>query len=85
MTDDGPLDGPLELRQLDQVLVQVVRENPDKVVSWVRGEAGAWGFLAGQGVTAARRELGRSLTDLERRMVWHRLWGLLERIKVGEI
>jgi hypothetical protein len=78
MTDGGPL----KLEQLDQVLGQVVRENPEKVVSWVRGEAGAWGFLAGQGVTAARRELGRSLTDPERRMVWSRLWWWLEQLKL---
>jgi hypothetical protein len=77
--------GPLELEQLDQVLVQTLRDNLEKVGSWLRGEAGAWGFLAGQGVTAARRELGRSLTDGERRLVWRRLWWILEQIKAHSV
>ena len=75
----------LGLEQLDPLLVQVVRDNQDKVVSWIRGEAGAWGFLAGQGVTAARRELGRSLGDQERRLVWRRLWWFLEQIKARSV
>ena len=32
-------------------------------------------------VTAVRHQLGRSLTDAERRLVWDRLWWLLENIK----
>ena len=69
--------------QLDPVLAQVVRSHQEKVVSWIQGEPGAWGFLAGQGVTAARLHLGRSLTDPERRLVWHRLWWFLEQIKAN--
>lgn len=71
----------LEYEQLDPVLGQLVREHQDKVVSWIKGEPGAWGHLAGQGVTAVRWHLGRSLTDPERRLVWHRLWWFLEQVK----
>jgi hypothetical protein len=47
----------------------------------MRDEPGCWGFLAGQAVTACRAQTGRSLTDEERRLVWDRLWWLLETIK----
>jgi hypothetical protein len=71
----------LEYEQLDPVLGQLVSEHQDKVVAWIKGEPGAWGYLAGHGVTTARRHLGRSLTDPERRLVWRRLWWFLEQIK----
>ena len=44
------------------------------VGKWMAGEAGSWGFLAGQAVLALRRKMGRNLTEHERREVWHRLW-----------
>ena len=72
----------LDLELLDPVLRQVLSDHPDKALAWVRTEPGAWGFLAGQGVTATRRELGRQLTDAERRMVWSRLWWWLEQLKL---
>lgn len=67
------------MAQLDAVLERVMLEHPDRVAAWGRSEPGAWGFLAGQGVLAARRLLGRPLSATERRVVWHRLWLLLER------
>ena len=48
----------------------------------MRAEPGAWGYLAGQAVTATRRHMGRQLTDSERRMVWSRLWWWLEQLKL---
>jgi hypothetical protein len=75
----------LELEQLDPVLARVVNENRGKVISWVANEPGAWGYLAGQGVTATRHELGRPLTDQERRLVWRRLWWILEQVKAGTV
>ncbi len=72
----------LDLETLDPVLRQVLSEHGDKVWSWIRNEKGAWGFLAGQGVAATRRHLGRQLTDSERRMVWSRLWWWLEQLKL---
>ena len=65
--------------ELDAVLERVMQDHPDRVGAWGRSEPGAWGFLAGQGVLAARRLLGRPLSAMERRVVWHRLWLLLER------
>ena len=49
---------PLTLETLDPVLRQVLSEHQDKTLAWVRREPGAWGYLAGQGVTAARRHFG---------------------------
>ena len=72
----------LDLDILDPVLKQVLSDNGDRVWAWMRNERGAWGFLAGQGVTATRRHLGRQLTDPERRMVWSRLWWWLEQLKL---
>ena len=66
---------------IDPILADVVKGNQDKVVGWMKGEPGAWGFLAGQAVTEVRRQAGRSLDDLERRLVWSRMWWWLELIK----
>jgi hypothetical protein len=72
----------LTLEALDPVLRQVLSDNSEKALAWIRTEQGAWGFLAGQGVVATRRLLGRHLTDAERRMVWSRLWWWLEQLKL---
>ncbi len=72
----------LDLETLDPVLRQVLGDHGDRVWAWIRNEKGAWGFLAGQGVSATRRLLGRQLTDSERRMVWSRLWWWLEQLKL---
>ena len=53
---------------------------PRSGTGWRTGRA-PWGFLAGKAVIAYRRGLGRSLTDLERRRVWHMLWGTLSDLK----
>ena len=73
---------PLTLDALDPVLRQVLSDNRDKALAWIRREPGAWGFLAGQGVVATRRHLGRQLSGPERRMVWSRLWWWLEQLKL---
>jgi hypothetical protein len=81
--DDAPPagDAQLEVESLDPVLVGIVREHQDRVVGWMRDQPGCWGFLAGQAVAACRAHTGRSLTGEERRLVWDRLWRLLESIK----
>ncbi|MCI0858076.1 MAG: hypothetical protein J4N81_05010 [Chloroflexi bacterium] len=71
----------LHLNTIDPLLADVIRENQEKVVGWMRGEPGCWGFLAGNAVTSCRHEMGRTLEDQERRLVWRRLWWLLEQIK----
>lgn len=73
--------GPLTVSDLDPLLGQVVRDHQNKVVGWMKNEPGCWGFLAGQAVTAVRRQQGRSLSDAERRLVWDRLWRMLAYIK----
>ncbi len=66
---------------IDPILAEVVKGNQDKVAGWMKGEPGAWGFLAGQAVTAVRSHAGRKLEDGERRLVWSRLWWWLEQVK----
>ena len=72
---------PLTLEILDPVLRQVLSDNGEKTLAWMGRERGAWGFLAGQGVSATRKHLGRQLSDSERRMVWSRLWWWLEQLQ----
>ena len=66
---------------IDPILAEVVKGNQNKVVGWMKGEPGAWGFLAGQAVAAVRSSAGRRLEDPERRLVWSRLWWWLEQVK----
>ena len=66
---------------IDPILAEVVKGNQDKVVGWMKGEPGAWGFLAGQAVATVRSRAGRKLKDGERRLVWSRLWWWLEQVK----
>ena len=74
-------DPSVNLDDLDRVLVKVITDNKDKVISWFKDEAGSWGFLAGKAVTAYRTELKRVLTEKERQILWARLWSLLETLK----
>ncbi len=71
----------LQVDHLDPVLALVIRDHRGKVVGWINDEPGCWGFLAGQAVAGARKQVGRSLSEQERQMVWSRLWWLLETIK----
>lgn len=66
---------------LDPLLSRVIQDNRERVVGWLLEQPGCWGFLAGKAVAACRQQAGRSLTDAERRWVWHRLWWWLEQIK----
>ena len=71
----------LNTDDIDRILVDVVNDNQDKVVAWIKGESGSWGFLAGQAVVTVRGHAGRDLADIERRLVWSRMWSLLEGVK----
>ena len=71
----------LDLETLDSVLTGVIGDHREKVVGWMQGQPGCWGFLAGKAINASKRETGRPLADGERRLVWRRLWWLLERLK----
>jgi len=74
-------DGSLNVEVVDPLLAQVVRNHQEKVIGWMRDEPGCWGYLAGQAVLACRTQVDRPLGDAERRLVWDRLWWLLENIK----
>ncbi|PKB59614.1 MAG: hypothetical protein BZY83_00965 [SAR202 cluster bacterium Casp-Chloro-G2] len=66
---------------VDPILANVITVNQDKVVGWIYGEPGAWGFLSGQAVANVRDRADRRLTDQERRLVWSRMWWWLEQVK----
>ena len=85
MPDGDPLPNgdALQVDKMDPVLAGVIRDHRDKVVGWMRDEPGCWGFLAGQAVAGCRKQVGRSLSDQERQLVWSRLWWILENIKRG--
>ena len=78
-----PEGDALQVDDLDPVLSGVILDHRDKVMGWMRDEPGCWGFLAGQAVAGCRKQVGRSLSDQERQMVWSRLWRVLENIKRG--
>ncbi len=71
----------LPQESLDTLLLTVIRDNREKVEAWLRDEPGSWGFLSGAAVRACRQRKGEPLTDPERRLVWHRLWQILTRLK----
>jgi hypothetical protein len=73
----------LDHEALDPILAGVIKDNQGKVVGWMKGEPGCWGFLAGKAVAGCRQRVGRPLADEERRLVWHRLWWWLEQIRGG--
>ena len=66
---------------IDPLLAKVVTKNQGKVAGWLKGEPGAWGFLAGQAVNTVRSVAGRKLESGERRIVWSRMWWWLEEVK----
>ncbi len=78
-----PEGDALQVDHLDPVLAGVIRDHREKVVGWISDEPGCWGFLAGQAVASCRKQVGRSLSEQERQMVWSRLWWILENIKRG--
>lgn len=71
----------LDLETLDLLLADVIRDHQEKVAGWMQGQPGCWGFLAGKAVVACRQRAGRPLADGERRLVWRRLWRMLEQLK----
>lgn len=75
--------GEAEHSQLDEILMRTLADNQGHVAGLFRNEPGSWGYLAGQGVLAYKQHLGRSLTDIERRLVWDRLWWWLGQVRTG--
>ncbi len=68
---------------LRRAVEETIAAHPEVVQRWIENQPGAWGFLAGQGVLAYRRTLGRRLADAERRALWHALWMRLEALRAG--
>ncbi len=68
---------------LRQAVEETIAAHPGVVRRWIENQPGAWGFLAGQGILAYRRNLGRRLADAERRALWQALWTKLEALRGG--
>lgn len=63
------------------VINHVINENEAIVNNWLADKPGSWGALSGKVVVAAGRQLGRSLNDAEKRIVWQALWDKLIKLK----
>ncbi len=72
-----------EVDPLRRAVEETIAAHPEVVQRWIDNQPGAWGFLAGQGVLAYRRSLGRRLVDAERRALWQALWAKLEALRGG--
>lgn len=59
---------------LRAAVVETIANNGEMARRWAENQPGAWGHLAGQGILAYRRRLGRRLSDVERRALWQALW-----------
>ncbi|MBI3954097.1 MAG: hypothetical protein HY330_06255 [Chloroflexi bacterium] len=66
---------------IEQAVRLAIENNADMVERWLADTPKSWGYLAGKAVGACRRELGRELTDRERRLVWSRLWQRLTELR----
>ena len=77
MTESSPTQ-----QQLGDAIHLTIEGNPSMVRDWLADRPGCWGFLAGKAVMACRENVGRILTDDERRMVWHELWEALTKLRI---
>ena len=66
---------------IEQAVRLTIEGNVPMVQQWVAGQPGSWGFLAGKAVIVCRQKMGRTLTDWERREVWHLLWSDLMKLR----
>jgi len=65
------------MENTEAILDKVIKENKDVVDQWMSDKPGSWGHLTGKAVIAMRSQLGRSLTETEKRTVWQTLWNKL--------
>ena len=75
-------ESSLTQHQVRDAIGLTIESNPLVVKDWLADRPGCWGFLAGQAVMACREIVGRTLTDHERRMVWHELWESLTKLRI---
>ena len=66
------------MSSLGSTVTDIIQNNPVAVKRWIAQEPGAWGFLAGKAVLAAKEKLGRRLSQAERRILWDLLWRELQ-------
>ena len=75
-------ESSLTQHQVRGAIGLTIGSNPLVVKDWLADRPGCWGFLAGQAVMACRENVGITITDQERRMVWHELWESLTKLRI---
>ena len=70
---------------MEEAIRLTLEGNASIVQNWMGDQPGSWGTLAGKAVIACRQQLGRQLTDYERRLVWHLLWNHLMELKLRHL
>jgi len=74
-------ESSLTQHQLRVAIGLTIESNPTVVTDWLVDRPGCWSFLAGKAVLAYRENVGRSLTEHERRVAWRELWGALTKMR----
>ncbi|TMC79813.1 MAG: hypothetical protein E6J09_01155 [Chloroflexi bacterium] len=63
---------------IEKIAGETMRAWPDLAAGTRTGRPKAWGALAAHGVKALRDQLGRPVSDDERRRLWAALWRAAE-------
>ncbi len=71
----------MTMKDIDEILDKAIKENGNIINDWLSDKPGSWGALAGKAITATRLQLGRSLTESEKHIVWQMLWNKLMKIR----
>ncbi|MFQ6029969.1 MAG: hypothetical protein ACE5Q6_21050 [Dehalococcoidia bacterium] len=66
---------------ISPILLEVLRDNPEKVMGWLQNESGCWEILADKAVASRRAQCGHDISKIEQRLVWDRLWWMLDQLK----
>jgi len=66
---------------LSPAIIGALQDHPKQVMGWLRNESGCWAILADAAVSSRRAQCGHALADAEVRLVWDRLWWLLDQLK----
>jgi len=67
--------------EISPILLEVLRDNPDQVLGWLRYESGCWEVLAEQAVASRRAQCEDAISEPELQLVRDRLWWMLDQLK----
>ena len=66
---------------LSPLLIQVLQDNREQVMGWLRKESGCWGLLVKKAAVSRQEQRGHPLSDADLKLVQDRLWWLLDSLK----